>query len=334
MFTVDGNTITPDEVAEYLPDLDVDMFVDAMYKYMGSRFEGAAAGMTETYAGISGIMQSYQEDLDAAMAQGFMDARTAGMNEQVDWMSGESGDQIQEANRMIGEWQASLENEKERLLREYMEAAMGSEGYQQALAESNGAEAGRILAQAQIDAQAAYNASEGAQQLKDMQISLIEQTGKTLAADERTWNAGFLVGEAYSKGMLAAFEQAVPSLTPNAYGGTYYGGPATNPENYMTESPGFTGTYYGGPATNPANYASRYTGNAWGIPYVPYDNYVTRLHEGERVLTASEARSLDSGGTSSLPPITGNNFYIREEQDIYKIAQALVTELVKARMIT
>lgn len=50
-------------------------------------------------------------------------------------------------------------------------------------------------------------------------------------------------------------------------------------------------------------------GNAFGLDRVPYDNYLTYLHEGERVLTASQAREMDRGG---IPPInitvSGNTF--------------------------
>ncbi len=41
-------------------------------------------------------------------------------------------------------------------------------------------------------------------------------------------------------------------------------------------------------------------GFAEGLPFVPYDNYVARLHYGERVLTASENASLSRGGDSSV----------------------------------
>lgn len=35
----------------------------------------------------------------------------------------------------------------------------------------------------------------------------------------------------------------------------------------------------------------------FGRSFVPYDNYVTRLHRGERILTADEARDMDRGGS-------------------------------------
>ena len=49
---------------------------------------------------------------------------------------------------------------------------------------------------------------------------------------------------------------------------------------------------------------------AYGLDRVPYNDYAALLHEGERVLTAREAREADQGG--SRPPIsitvTGNTF--------------------------
>ena len=38
----------------------------------------------------------------------------------------------------------------------------------------------------------------------------------------------------------------------------------------------------------------------FGREFVPYDNYVTRLHRGERVLTAKEARAMDQQGTGVI----------------------------------
>lgn len=73
-------------------------------------------------------------------------------------------------------------------------------------------------------------------------------------------------------------------------------------------------------------------GAAYGIPYVPRDNYVMRLHEGERVLTAQEARGYgkNAGGVT----VTGNTFTIREEADIDRIAAQLYEKIRLAQMIS
>lgn len=72
-----------------------------------------------------------------------------------------------------------------------------------------------------------------------------------------------------------------------------------------------------------------------GIDYVPYDGYMARLHKGERVQTAQEAKESRQGGGSNTGAsgvlITGNTFYVRQESDIEAIANALAIKVFQAK---
>ena len=66
-----------------------------------------------------------------------------------------------------------------------------------------------------------------------------------------------------------------------------------------------------------------------GLGFVPRDNYMARLHQGEAVLTADEAREWRNGKSGQQEVyheetvITGNTFIIQKEQDIYALAVEL-----------
>lgn len=67
---------------------------------------------------------------------------------------------------------------------------------------------------------------------------------------------------------------------------------------------------------------------AVGLNRVPYDNFPALLHEGERVLTASQARAEERGSGVNISfngPIT-----VREEADLDRVAQKLAREVARA----
>ena len=65
--------------------------------------------------------------------------------------------------------------------------------------------------------------------------------------------------------------------------------------------------------------------NAYGLDRVPFDGYKAVLHEGERVLTAREAREIDRGTGSSVSNSTTVN--VNGAQDARSVANEVVREL-------
>lgn len=265
--------------------------------YMGYNFAGSMAQMSATYEGLTSTIEDLNADMDAAMGQGYTDRRKEGLEKQIAFYEGASGDKLKEINYAIGAYQAELENTREQILREKYDEAL-KEIEEKGITDE--AEKGRMLAEAQAAAKMEYLASDAYNQEVQTQIALAQSIQDDAYITEAWRNAGYTQGQIFSEGFAAAAMRNLPdAVTP--------------------------GSWYGS-----KGYSSIGGGHAFGLDRVPYDGFFTMLHEGERVLTAAEARRQDSGG---MPQITiAGTYYIREEADIQKVATALAQELVQAGM--
>ena len=226
---------------------------------LSDSFAGAMEAQSKTFSGITSTIEGLQQELDNAMGEGYNQTRMQGLEAQKAWLAGDSGQEMQEAYTAIGAWKASLENAKEQYIRDAMNDAMGSEEYKTAEAEGDAAEMGRILMKAKIDGMNEYNANEGKDEELAQELSLIESVRDDTALNNSYWDAGYTLGQEFSKGRAAA-------TTDSAWAD------AVNNFN--------------------SGYTKHRSGHqrAMGIDYVPYDNFPALLHEGEKVLTAGEAR--------------------------------------------
>lgn len=260
---------------------------------MGKDFINSMEAQAQTFEGMSSTLQGMEEEMDAALGEGYNEERKKGIEEQIAWYQGEGGKALQEANRLIGVWEASLENEKERLMRESLEATMKSAEFEAATE----AEKGAMLQAAKAQAEADYLASEGYNVQLEAQMQLVNDIQETM---KPVYNkAGYEIMQEMTKGMASVLTEAeIAEIKTNA-------------------------------GNLNASFARAFgSGKAFGMERVPYDNFPALLHEGERVLTAAQAREADRGGGGVV--ISGNQFVVREEADIDKIAAALYHQMESA----
>lgn len=273
--------------------------VNIIQSGMESMYGGAMETMSQTFDGLTSTLQDAMTEIDNAMGEGYNEAAKEGLQADIDAYGGALGDALAQANQIIGEGKAIAENLDRQYSREALSAVMlGTDTtvygedqaarleemhdqytslmdqYQTATEEDKvviGSQIEALKEEALAMAGASYDASEMSQELHDVNLDLIAAIREnTTALGSAAWAQDYEVEQEKSKG----------------------GGES------IVET-----------AVSKYNEIQVRGGNAWGLDRVPYDNYLTYLHEGERVLTASQAREMDRGG---MPPInitvSGNTF--------------------------
>ena len=299
--------------------------------YMAKNFDGAMEKMSQTFNGLSSTVEGLQQNIQASYGEGYNEIRKEGLKKQIDYYQGDGGQTEDEFGNLLGQAKAQSENAKELIQRQQRTIVQNSEEYKDAIARGKGAEAGRLIEQADLKAESIFNSSKYGKAADDNSVKLIETVREGLNNDDANWKRDYAIQQELSKGMQSVADRLSNLKYVNSNGG-FYAKEGLESPNTQT---GTGGKSIIGPAntkTIVSQYGSkrevRGNGHAAGINYVPYNGYNAVLHEGERVLTASENRNYK--GTGNGVVISGNNFTVREEADIDKIARALLEKIEQA----
>ena len=382
-----------------------------------TQFEKLYAGMMEIQSksteGLDSTLQGLKKNVDAAGGDAYNEARKESKEADIAAYGGILGDKLAELSAIGGEVQAYGENLKDQYQREALEAVLTGtldkestvfseedaaklEGLSQQFSEAEQAykdgslEAGQKMVdlreEAEALATAAYESSEWAQKQVDMDLQQIDATRELTAAMVSATYA-WRQANAFSKGGAAGnsftvtttmdgrtgevsytdkYGQAVDPMLVDIGGASGWTGAKKGQKNRPGYAYGLDYVPYDefpallhqgervltaaeartmdrlpfSPALEPLGADKDQLLGDWaagtfafGLNAVPYDGFPALLHQGERVLTAAEARTVDRGGGGAVSvTISGNEFHVREDSDVDAIAEALAQKLRAAML--
>lgn len=296
----------------------------AILDYIDQEFGGLSEKLAGTYDAMVNNLQDTMANLEAMGGTGYNSTRISGIQAQQDAYGGILGDAVGEINRIAGENKAYLENLSERYTREALSAVLlgqeatmfsnedklkldemreafvlNSAAYEQGNQEA-GMKMEALKEQAEALATAAYQSSEQYLSLNNVEIDQISAIRDNTAALE-SWRSNYEKNLEFTKGYAAS---------------------SSNREQLLSGMPAqWQGAMHG---QSPYGTSS----NAYGLSRVPYDNYAAILHQGERVLTARQAREMDSGRASGPVSVTvTGQWSVRSESDLDAIGLAIANAL-------
>lgn len=300
-------------------DINGQEAVNIIQAGMESMYGGAMETMAQTFDGLTSTLEDAMTEIDNAMGEGYNEKAKEGLQADIDAYGGALGDALAQANEIIGEGKAIAENLDRQYSREALSAlTLGTsttvygedqanrlaemhdqytslvDQYQSATEEDKAVIASQIEAlkeEAQAMADSAYDASEMSQDLHDVNLDLIAAIRENTAAlGSAAWGQDYEVEQEKTKGT----GESIVSTAASKY-----------------------------------NEIQALGGNAWGLDRVPYDNYLTYLHEGERVLTASQARAMDQGGSAPNISVTVSGNTFGAGMDETAVAEAIADTAVR-----
>ncbi|WP_195200022.1 tape measure protein [Faecalispora jeddahensis] len=311
-------------------DISGNTAAQAIIDYINETFGGLSEKQSTTYNAMVDNLQDLQNEMDAAMGEGFTEERKKGLTAQQDWLSGKDGDKMSDAYSMIGSWKADLENTREKMIRDSMNKAMNEDPeFQKAKSENDRAKMGEILAKAQVDGENEYRKTAGYKLQVDTEKSLVFGIRESMIQDGVYKTYGYDMEQEFTKGFGEKYAQDMSTILSQIYQPENALPKAKTPtleESEQTRMDGLVGwsqSLFGN--------KSKSAGKAFGMARVPYNDFPAMLHEGERVLTASEARAQKTAPTIHVT-VTGN--VIKDEADEDRIAQKIVTKILNAMQIT
>ena len=301
-------------------DINGQEAVNIIQAGMESMYGGAMETMAQTFDGLTSTLEDAMTEIDNAMGEGYNERAKEGLQADIDAYGGALGDALAQANEIIGEGKAIAENLDQQYSREALSAlTLGTsttvygedqanrlaemhdqytslvDQYQNATEEDKAVIASQIEAlkeEAQAMADSAYDASEMSQELHDVNLDLITAIRENTAAlGSAAWGKDYEVEQEKTKGTGSTLLDTVSSA--------------------ISKANSFVGQ------------------NAWGLDRVPYDNYLTYLHEGERVLTASQARAMDQGGSAPNVSVTVSGNTFGAGMDETAVAEAIADTAVR-----
>ena len=292
---------------------------------MTDMYGGAMEVMAETFNGLTSTLQDAMTEIDAARGEGYNAERSEGLRAEIEAYGGPLGDAIQSLNSIAGQNQAYMENLQDQYTREALGAVLMGEDT-------------TLFSDADRETLEAYR--EAYMEASEQYANGNEQAG--LVMENLAQNAEAMATAAYESSeqyqlMMSAEEDQITALRENTAALAGWKN-SYNRQQELSKGLGSTG----GSFIEKWGYNSTMTaeavvgrgllpGRASGVRRVPYDNYAALLHEGERVLTAREAREADRGSRGSQVNISGNTFIVRQESDVDDIAEQLLRKIETAQ---
>lgn len=267
--------------------------VDIIQSGMESMYGGAMEVMSQTFSGLTSTLEDAMTEIDAARGNGYNETRASGLQQEIDAYGGLLGEAVSNLNTIAGQNQAYLDNLSDQYTREALSAVLLGQETTPGLFDDKTVAELREMRGDFIKASADY---ENGSQEAGLKMDNLRMAAEALATTAYESSEAYQLVHDSELDLIGAIRENTAAL--NGWR-----------NNYDTQQEFSKGQGTSTQDDLPGGTWGWWRRNAYGLNRVPYDDFPALLHEGERVLTAQQAREADSKpGRSISITITGNQF--------------------------
>ncbi|MHC1750780.1 MAG: hypothetical protein AB9856_21105 [Cellulosilyticaceae bacterium] len=303
----------------------------------------------DSYASAQKGLEDDWQEITKAKGAGYIEKRKDSIEKEQGMLDDGLKKQLEEANKIVGEHYAELENKRKEMILKEKDALMNDvnhknhKAYVEAVENKDGATVERLMSQTDVDADTKFKNTKEYKESQESDQKLAQGIQDSVVQNGDYLEQGKKVEEQFELGWSGAIKSAsdrgvftvdVKTRLVEEHGsiwqklseGIKSGG------NLNKESRNYN--IYGqnlNPTTDKGKNAgeSKPVGIATGLRRIPRNDYPALLHEGERVLTRVEADKQDRriGGFNIAK--LADSIVVREEADIDRIIEGLYSKFKK-----
>lgn len=311
--------------------------MNRLYDKLEAKFAGMMDKQSRTFTGLQSTIKGLKENTESAEGSAKNKIVKKGMEEEISLYQGKTGKALSKMYSMIGTGKGIQKNYETRIRDEVMTGVLKGGKIKDSHIDSKAVAEIKKLHDAYVNASKDYkNGSEKQKMDAAGKMDGIRKKMDILSGDIID-SAKVFDSLDESDKSVAKYSQRVASIL-----GAYKDKWALNQTrtkgilDYVGGSSGKSTGASGlaltrdevyGPSYSSGKKKKKAKSHAYGEDNVPYDGYLIEAHQGERLLTAEQARRPGGG---SAPIITGNVFNVRKESDISAIAAELARQIIAA----
>lgn len=288
-------------------------------KEMQTTFGGMMQQQSETFTGLTSTVEGLQQEIQNAKGDSFNNTRQSSLQDEIDNLSGNLGAKLKSVNSIIGEAEGTKANIEQQILEDVMGGVF------------NGTSAKEVTDQKTLDkidelrsdylsASEEYRTGDEQDRMEaGAKMDSIKSQAEALASSAQDTNTKLDVWDQSAQDTATGVASIVTVL--DAWRDTWdLNQSQSKGRSAYTNNSGFNDTGLG-------DWSVSASSHAYGLSYVPYDNFPVLLHQGERVLTASDARASDNSSKNGVIVTITGPVTVRSDSDIPAVAMALADEL-------